>query len=127
MARRDSRCDGAGAAGQGADAARTRRAVLCRGQSPSKNPRQYRSRLRYTLKKHILPDLAMIPIASLTPGQIEALRDRKLAKGYKPATVNSMLKAISVMFIWARKQGSTTERIRRAGCARRRLRGLWTI
>ena len=32
-----------------------------------------------------------------------------------------MLKAISVMFIWARKQGSTTERIRRAGCARRRL------
>ena len=72
---------------------------------PSKNPRQYRSWLRYTLKKHILPDLAMIPIASLTPGQIEALRDRKLAKGYKPATVNSMLKAISVMFIWARKQG----------------------
>ena len=59
-----------------------------------KNPRQYRSWLRYTLKKHILPDLAMIPIASLTPGQIEALRDRKLAKGYKPATVNSMLKAI---------------------------------
>jgi len=72
---------------------------------PTKNPERYRSWLRYTLGKHVLPDLAPLPIASLTPGQIEALRDRKLAQGYKPATVNSMLKAISVLYVWARKQG----------------------
>jgi len=72
---------------------------------PTKNPECYRSWLRYMLGKHVLPDLAMLPIASLKPGQVEALRDRKLAEGYKPATVNSMLKAVSVLYIWARKQG----------------------
>jgi integrase len=57
------------------------------------------------MSKHVLPNLGMLPIANLKPGQVEAFRDRKLADGYKPATVNSMLKAISVLFIWARKQG----------------------
>ncbi|MFO0575566.1 MAG: site-specific integrase [Polyangia bacterium] len=72
---------------------------------PTKNPERYRAWLRYTLAKHVLPDLGAVPIASLKPGQVEALRDRKLADGYKLATVNSMLKAVSVLFIWARKQG----------------------
>jgi integrase len=72
---------------------------------PTKNPERYRSWLRYTLGKHVLPDLSVVPIASLKPGQVEALRDRKLAEGYKPATVNSMLKAVSVLYVWARKQG----------------------
>lgn len=72
---------------------------------PTKDPDRYRTWLRYTLGKHALPELGMLPIASLKPGQVEAFRDRKLAHGYKPATVNSMLKAVSVLFIWARKQG----------------------
>jgi integrase len=72
---------------------------------PTKNPKRYRSWLRYTMSKHVLPDLGTVPIAGLKPGQIEALRDRKLAHGYKAASVNSMLKAISVLYIWARKQG----------------------
>ena len=72
---------------------------------PTKDPERYRAWLRYTLAKHVLPDLGAVPVASLKPGQVEALRDRKLADGYKLATVNSMLKAVSVLFIWARKQG----------------------
>jgi len=71
---------------------------------PTKNPERYRSWLRCTLGKHALPALGMLPIAAIKPGQIEAFRDRKLAEGYKPATVNSMLKAISVLYVWARKQ-----------------------
>lgn len=72
---------------------------------PTKDPERYRSWLRYTLGKHVLPELGVVPIAGLKPGQVEAFRDRKLADGYKPATVNSMLKAVSVLYIWARKQG----------------------
>ncbi len=72
---------------------------------PTKNPKRYRSWMRSTMAKHVLPDLGELPIASLKPGQIETLRDRKLADGYKAASVNSMLKAISVLYIWARKQG----------------------
>jgi hypothetical protein len=62
----------------------------------TKNPELYRSWLRYTMTKHVLPDLGTVAIANLKPGQIEALRDRKLADGYKSSSVNSMLKAISV-------------------------------
>lgn len=72
---------------------------------PTKDPERYRTWLRYMLGKHALPELGILPIASLKPGQVEAFRDRKLAQGYKPATVNSMLKAVSVLYIWARKQG----------------------
>src|SRR5437868_14247329 len=61
--------------------------------------------MRYTMNKHVVPDLGVLPIASLRAGQIEALRDRKLADGYKVGTVNSMLKAVSVLYVWARKQG----------------------
>jgi integrase len=71
---------------------------------PTKNLERYRSWLRYTLGKHVLPELGTLPFASLKSGQVEAFRDRKLADGYKPATVNSMLKAVSVLYIWARKQ-----------------------
>lgn len=72
---------------------------------PTKNPERYRSWLRYTLGKHVLPELGQFPVGGLKSGQVEAFRDRKLAGGYKPATVNSMLKAVSVLYIWARKQG----------------------
>ena len=71
---------------------------------PTKNPERYRQWFRYTMAKHVLPELGMIPVAVVKPGQVEAFRDRKLAAGYKPATVNAMLKAISVLYIWARKQ-----------------------
>jgi integrase len=80
------------------------RRFLKEANPPTKNPERYRSWLRYTLGKHVLPELGLLPIASLKPAQVEALRDRKLADGYKPATVNSMLKAISVLYLWARKQ-----------------------
>ncbi len=71
---------------------------------PTKNPERYRSLLRYMLHKHVLPDLGGVPIISIKPGQVEALRDRKLADGYKVSTVNSMIKAVSILYIWARKQ-----------------------
>lgn len=72
---------------------------------PSKTPERYHKWMRYTMNKHVVPDLGMLPIGSVRTGQIEALRDRKLAEGYKVATANSMLKAISVLYVWARKQG----------------------
>lgn len=72
---------------------------------PTKNPRRYWAWLRYALGKHVLPELGAVRLINLKPGQIEALRDRKLAAGYQSATVNSLIKAISVLFIWARKQG----------------------
>lgn len=72
---------------------------------PTKDPKRYRDLMRYMLGKHVAPALGEVPIGVLKAGQIEAFRDRKLADGYKVATVNSMLKAISVLFVWARKQG----------------------
>jgi integrase len=78
---------------------------LTEANPPTKDPKRYRSLLRYMLNKHMLPDLGSAAIVSLKPGQIEALRDRKLADGYKVTTVNSMIKAVSILYIWARKQG----------------------
>jgi integrase len=78
---------------------------LTEANPPTKNPKRYRSLLRYTMTKHVLPDLGSVNIASIKPGQVEVLRDRKLADGYKVTTVNSMLKAVSVLYTWARKQG----------------------
>ena len=72
---------------------------------PTKNPARYRSWLHYTMGKHVLPVFGGLPIARLSSEMLEAFRDHKLADGYKPATVNSMLKAVSVLYIWARKQG----------------------
>ena len=78
---------------------------LAEANPPTKDPKRYRLLMRYTLNKHVLPELGGIPIAGLKPGQIEALRDRKFAVGYKVPTVNSMIKNISILYVWARKQG----------------------
>lgn len=78
---------------------------LAEANPPTKNPGRYRSWLCYVMNKHVLPEIGSVRIINLKPGQIEALRDRKLAAGYQIATVNSMIKAVSVLLIWARKQG----------------------
>jgi integrase len=61
--------------------------------------------MRYMIGKHVAPAIGEVPIGALRPGQVEALRDRKLADGYKVTTINNMIKAISVLYVWARKQG----------------------
>ena len=91
--------------GRGLTLAALTEKFLAEANPPSKTPKQYRKWMRYTMNKHVVPDLGVLPIASLRAGQIEALRDRKLADGYKVGTVNSMLKAVSVLYVWARKQG----------------------
>lgn len=78
---------------------------LAEANPPTKDPKRYRLLMRYMLNKHVLPDLGSVAIVSLKPGQIEALRDRKLAEGYKLPTVNCMIKNVSVLYVWARKQG----------------------
>ena len=61
--------------------------------------------MRYMIGKHVAPTLGDVPIAILKSGQVEALRDRKLADGYKVTTINNLIKSISVLYVWARKQG----------------------
>lgn len=72
---------------------------------PTKDPKRYQSFMRYMIGKHVVPAIGAVPIAALKSGQVEVLRDRKLAEGYKVTTINNMLKAISVLYLWARKQG----------------------
>lgn len=78
---------------------------LTEANPPTKDPKRYRKLMRYMLNKHVLPELGGFAIISLKPGQIEALRDRKFAAGYKIATVNSIIKTVSLLYAWARKQG----------------------
>jgi integrase len=72
---------------------------------PTKDPKRYRAFMCYLIGKHVVPSIGEMPIAALKAGQVEVLRDRKLADGYKVTTINNMLKAISVLYVWARKQG----------------------
>jgi hypothetical protein len=72
---------------------------------PTKDPKRYQAFMRYMIGKHVAPAIGEVPIVLLKSGQVEALRNRKLADGYKVATINNMIKAISVLYVWARKQG----------------------
>jgi integrase len=58
---------------------------------PTKNLERYRAWLRYTLGKHVLPELGTLPFASLKAGQVEAFRDRKLADGLSSDEVTKLL------------------------------------
>jgi integrase len=80
---------------------------LAEAHPNARNPERYRSWFRYTMNKHVLPDLGMLCLPSIRLHQVEALRDRKLAEGYKSSTVNSMLKALSVVWRWAAKHSLT--------------------
>jgi len=88
---------------------------LSEPHSQVRNPERYRSWLRYTMHKHVLADLGMSSFSTISVRQVEALRDRKLTEGYKPSTVNSMLRALSVVWRWASKQGLTTAKNPTAG------------
>lgn len=88
---------------------------LSEPHSQVRNPERYRSWLRYTMHKHVLADLGMSSFPTISVRQVEALRDRKLTEGYKPSTVNSMLRALSVVWRWASKQGLTSAKNPTAG------------
>ena len=118
----DSRSDLAGQQGRALTLLALAERFMHEANPPTKNPERYRQWFRYTMAKHVLPELGMLPVAVVKPGQAEAFRDRKLAAGYKPATVNAMLKAISVLYIWARKQRFTMAQTQPAACASHRPR-----
>ena len=92
--------------------------------SQVRNPERYRSWLRYTMYKHVLTDLGMRCLPAISVRQVEALRDRKLADGYKSSTVNSMLRALSVVWRWASKQGLTSAKNPTAGLTKSPPAGL---
>lgn len=78
---------------------------LAEASIPSKEPHRYRRWMRYTMQKHVLPDFESVTLSGLKPSHVEVLRDRKLSEGYTVSTVNHVLKAISLLYTWARKQG----------------------
>lgn len=69
----------------------------------SKDPERYRRVLRWTLGRHVLPELGALPLIALSAPVLEKLCERRLAQGYKPATVNSIVRNLSVLFTWARR------------------------
>ena len=44
-----------------------------------------------------------LPLSALSAPVLEKLCERRLAQGYKPATVNSIVRSLSVLFTWARR------------------------
>lgn len=71
----------------------------------SKDPERYRCTLRWLLSKHVLPELGGAPLGALDAGRFEQLGQSMLAQGYKVATLNAVIRSVSVVFSWARRQG----------------------
>lgn len=70
----------------------------------SKDPAQYRDNLRWLLSRHVLPALGPQPLSSISTVDFEALSENMLEAGYKISTMNAVVRAMSVVFSWARRR-----------------------
>jgi integrase len=84
----------------------------------SKDPERYRRVLRWTLGRHVLPELGALPLPLLSAPVLEQLCERRLAQGYKPATVNSIVRNLSVLLTWGRRMELYSGRNPAAGLQR---------
>ena len=87
-----------------------------------KDPEKYRRRARGTLEHRVYPSLGDKPAASVTPDDVERMRDELTKQGAAGSSVMQALATLSKMYNWSRKRALIDCANPVVGCERPRVK-----